>query len=97
MEAHYDNIRKINNQVSFLVDKQNIDLSKNCIVPFEYMGGIDVSLDYLKDLSVCKLLPKISFSKNRRSLRSLNKCFVEKLDKKQEAEYIKVIKDLGYI
>lgn len=96
IEAHYDNIRKINNQVSFLMDKQNVSLDKNYIVPFEYMNGVDVGLDYLHDLSICKSVSKISFSKARRSKRSANKCFVEKLDKKQNAEYEKVIKELGY-
>lgn len=97
MQAHYDNIRKMNNQVSFLVDKQNISLEKNYIVPFEYMKGIDVGLDYLNELSICKSISKISFSKSRRLHRNKSKCFVEKIEKKQELEYQKIIKELGYI
>lgn len=96
IEAQYDNIRKINNQVDFLLYKQNVSLDKNYIVPFEYMSGVDVDLDYLNDLSICKSVSKISFSKERRSMRSSKKCFVERLDKKQEAEYQKLIKELGY-
>lgn len=96
MEAHYDNIRKINNQISFLVDKQNISLNKNYIVPFEYMNGVDVGLDYLGDLSICKTISKVSFSKLRRSMRSERRCFAEKIDKKQEQEYEKVLEELGY-
>lgn len=96
IETQTDRIRDINSQLIFLEEKQGISQDKNYIVPYEYMTSCDLNLDMVGDISVCKTLPQIGFSKERRSMRSSRKVFVENMRKKEEQQYIKIIKKLGY-
>lgn len=95
-ETQTDRIRDINSQLLFLEEKQGISQDKNYIVPYEYMPSCDLSLDMVGDISVCRTLPQIGFSKDRRSMRSSKKVFVENMKKKEEQQYLKIIKKLGY-
>lgn len=95
-DAQTDCIRDINSQLLFLEEKQGITQDKNYIIPFEYMSSSDLNLDMVSDISVCKTLSPIIFNKERRSMRSSKKVFIENIRKKEEQQYIKIIKSLGY-
>lgn len=96
VDAQTDYIRNINNQLLFLQEKQGINQDKNYIIPYEYMPSSDLDLDMVSDISVCGTLPHIPFNKERRSMRSSKKVFVENMRKKEENQYLRIIKKLGY-
>ena len=94
-EATVDNIREYNSYISFLCNKQNIDLEKNKFIGFQYSKNIHLDRDTMIYMTANNFIGNISFSQKRVKYRNLSTPYVKHMEKQIIAEYSELIKKLN--
>lgn len=94
LHAYLPTIREFNNYLTFLSDKQGIELDKTKFVAFSYTAQNHISNSMINVMSEGNSWGSVGFSKKRIRLRKSRVPYVRVMEKNVERDYVSILSQL---